>query len=152
MAPVTLPKDLLANNAVPAAVEELCLKHDRSRSRIGSVVNTICSELVSGLDREERLELAVAIAEVADELRSLIQQKIDAGYFEGFAGTSHHLHERATHLLADYRRLLNELRTAQHETSAGKPRKSQRQLISWLRHFDDVSTRESELISELWSE
>jgi hypothetical protein len=151
MTKATLPQNSLAGDTVPAAVEELCLMQDRNCERLRARVDSISSELSGDLDREERLELAAAIADVADELSVLVQQKVGAGYFDGFAGTTQHVQERVAHLQADYRRLLNELRTARHEVAAGKPRKARQQMASWLGHFNDLVGRESDLISELWS-
>jgi hypothetical protein len=134
----------------PARVQELRASQDRSCGRIRASLDSVCSELRAPLEREDRMELAAAVADTAADLRALIQQKDDAGYFEGSAGNSQHLRERVAHLRADLRRLLNELRAAQQEISTGKASKAVRQLTSWLGHFDDVVARESELISELW--
>ncbi len=137
--------------AVPAEVGEICLVQEHTIERIHSSVDSVRAELSDSLDREERLELASGIGDIAEELRSLIQRKLDAGFYDGFEGRTAHLRERVAHLISDYRRLLSELRSARHETSAGKPRKAQRQLASWLGHFSDLVSRETSLIDELWS-
>lgn len=140
-----------ARNSVPAAVKELCLEQDRSSNRISKSIDSISSELAGPIDREVRHELAAAIGDVADELRTLHNRQLAAGFFDGFENANTHLHERVAHLLADYRRLLNELRTAQHETATGKASKASRQLTSWVGHFSDLIERESKLVSELWT-
>jgi hypothetical protein len=137
--------------AVPAAVKELCLLQNQRCEHIRSSVDSIRLEIVGPNTRESRFELAAAIADVADELRSLVQRKLDAGFFDGSDGTASYLQERGAHLVSDYRRLLDALRTARHETAAGKPRKAHRQLTSWLRHFSDQVSRESDLTRQLWN-
>ncbi|MFT5325198.1 MAG: hypothetical protein ACI8P0_003066 [Planctomycetaceae bacterium] len=137
--------------SVPAAVEELCFLQDSKIERIRSAVDSVSTELSDALDREERLELASGIGDIAEELHNLIQRKLDAGFYDGFKGANRHSQERVAHLISDYRRLLSELRTARHETAAGKPRKAQRELTSWLGHFSDLVDRETSLIDELWN-
>lgn len=145
-----LPRTTGVRGAVPAAVEEIRLIQDQKIERIRSAIDSVNAELSDSLDKEERLEIASVIGDIADDLRSLIQRKLDAGFYDGFEGTTVHLQERAAHLISDYRRLLSELRSARHEATAGKPRKTQRQLTSWLGHLSDLVDREAELITELW--
>jgi hypothetical protein len=150
MATVARAEASPVRDSVPLAVKKLRQMQDQSCERISSSIDAISSDLTGPLEREDRLELAAAITDVAAGLRSLIQQKIDAGYFDGVAESSQHSRDRAAHLLSDYRRLLNELRAAQQETANGRLRKACRQLDSWLGHFRDLAGRESEVISELW--
>jgi hypothetical protein len=145
-----LPRTTGTRGAVPAAVEELRRIQDQKIERIRSAVDSVNAELSDSLDKEGRQELASVIGDIADDLRSLIQRKLDAGFYDGFEGTNAHLQERSARLISDYRRLLSELRNARHEASAGKPRKTQRQLTSWLGHFSDLVDRESVLVAELW--
>lgn len=140
------------SDSLPALVEELSLVHDKTCDHIRTTATSVESELSGPLDREDRLELAAAVADAADELKSLFDAKIDAGYFTGFEGTSERCQDRVAHLKSDYRRLLSELRSARHETLAGKPRKAQRELNSWLGHFKDLMDRETVLINELWND
>lgn len=143
---------VIASNKVPTEVEELCLVQDDRYARIRASIQSISSELAGPVDREDRFELAAAISDVAGELRGLQNRKLDIGFFEGFSGVDDHLQERVAHLQADYRRLLNELRSAQQESVSGKPRKACRQLNSWLSHFSSLIDREADLIAELWND
>ena len=152
MTSATLRGPAIESNKVPTEVEDLCLIQDHRFARIRVSIQSISSELAGPVDREDRFELAAAISDVADELRGLQNRKLDIGFFEGFSDTDDHLQERVAHLQSDYRRLLNELRSAQQETVSGKPRKVCRQLNSWLSHFNSLIDREADLIAELWSD
>lgn len=137
-------------DALPPAIVELCLQHDETCEMIQSAVDGIEKELAGNVDRESRRELASAVHDVANQLAGLLDAKLEAGYFEGKDGTSIRCTERLAHLKADYRRLLNELRQADHEIATGKPPKARRQLSHWLSHFSDVCGRETDLIEEVW--
>lgn len=144
------PGDSSDGGVVPAAVADICQVQDQFCDRIRNSIRTINSELAGPTDREDRLELAAGIADVSDELRGLYQKKLDVGFFGGPDELSPHLKERVAHLQSDYRRSLNELKSAQQETATGKPRKACRQLTSWLSHYDDLMGREADLFSDLW--
>lgn len=140
------------SSVLPAFVEELCLVHDKACDRIRTLATSVESELSEALDREDRLELAAAVADAAEQLKSLFDAKLDSGYFEGCEGTSERCQDRAAHLKSDYRRRLNGLREIEHEIASGKPRKAERQLNHWRSHFTDVLDRETEILNELWKQ
>jgi hypothetical protein len=137
--------------SLPAAVEELCLIHDETYGRIRSKSEAIESELARPLDHGERLELSGAVFDVVDDLCSLHEAKLAAGFFAGFGEPTERCRERVAHLKSDYRRLLNELRQIGHEIKSGKPRKALRQMSHWLTRFDDVVDHETALLNELWN-
>lgn len=131
------------------AIEELRRQHDGSCMSIRRTIRSIESELAGPVRREDRLELASGVQDAAGELASLLRRKESARYFEGFDTASERGLDRLAHLKSDYRRLLNELRQAEHEIVSGKPRKTQRQLSHWLSHFEDVLDREADVVKSL---
>lgn len=137
-------------DALPQPIVELCLLHDETCEMIQSAIDGIEKELAGDVDREARRELASAVHDVANQLAGLLDAKMEAGLFDGKDGTSIRCTERLAHLKADYRRLLNELRQADHEIATGKPPKARRQLSHWLSHFNDVCGRETDIIGEVW--
>ena len=85
-----LPRTTGTRGEVPAAVEELRRIQDQKIERIRSAVDSVNAELSDSLDKEGRQELASVIGDIADDLRSLIQRKLDAGFYDGFEGTNAH--------------------------------------------------------------
>ena len=132
-------------------MEELCLKHDETCESIRTATLSIERELSGNLDREDRRELASAVADVSGELAGLYELKQQAGFFDGPEGSSARDQERLAHLKSDYRRLLNELRQVEQETETGKPSKARRQLSHWMSRFSDVCDREADVVSDIWN-
>lgn len=150
MATGMLTSDAVSSDTVPSTVEELCLRHDEACDRIRSTTLSVDSELVGSLSREDRYELATAIHDIAEDLSELLEEKLAAGFFDGFEESARS-GERLSHLQSDYRRLLSELRRIQNEIESGKPRKARRQLAAWTNQFGDVLNHEMDLVDELWS-
>ncbi|MDA1014453.1 MAG: hypothetical protein O3A00_08380 [Planctomycetota bacterium] len=136
---------------IPPEIEEVCQEHDRVCSDVSSQTATLLNQNHGSLNREETQEMATSVDLLVNDLRELLEQKENVNFFSGLEDSATHAKERAEHLRADHKKLLNDLKSISRELRTGKPAKARRQLVSWSSKFDDIVEREAKNIDELWN-